>query len=360
MESRLDRLHSEQVIDHYQGETDVTSAITMSVNDFVVKADTSSAALTATLPNVGEARGKTYTIKLHTGAGSGGAPNALTITTKGTAPNKDACRWNGDIILNRPGAVAVLFSDGEEWHKIHVDMGGPVFRDKRVHEMWNLPFKTGTKSGGGAPTGTAGDENVMLCGSGNCFEYHILGTQTVLGPDWTEPGLDIATFDQTENDGAELTMGISASSPILFTVGTDPAFFFKCRFLITNVSGTDDCAMGFRKREAYQANIDDYDEAAALNVISGDITIETILNGGATTSTDTTDDWGDAETHTLCVKVSSAGVVTYEIDDAAPTTTAAFTFDDGEVVIPFFYFLHAAAPVAGVVKILEWECGYQA
>ena len=49
------------------------------------------------------------------------------------------------------------------------------------------------------------------------------------------------------------------------------------KFAIADVSDTDDCAFGFRKVEAYQANIDDYDEMAALNVISGDIKIETIL-----------------------------------------------------------------------------------
>ena len=163
-------------------------------------------------------------------------------------------------------------------------------------------------------------------------------------------------MDQTDNDGVEITHGITSRARPYFTVGTDSAFYFEVTFSIADVSGTDDCAVGFRKAEAYQANIDDYDEMAALNVISGDIKIETILNAGATTTTDTTDNWADAASKRLKVLVSDAGVVTYTIDGSAPTTTAAFTFDDGEKVVPFFYFLNAS-DLAGAVNITKWEVG---
>jgi hypothetical protein len=211
--------------------------------------------------------------------------------------------------------------------------------------------------GGGAATGTAGDENQMNMGL-NLFEYHILGTQTIVAPVPDALGLNVG-LDQTENDGAEFTMGIDAGAKHAFTVGTTPAFYAKASFKIPNVSGTDDFAFGFRKAEVYQANLDDYDEAACLNVISGDIKIETILNGGGTTTTDTTDNWADNESHSLEVYVSLAGAVTYKIDGAAPTTTAAFSFDATEVVVPFFYYLHAAAPVAGAIIWKSFECGLQ-
>lgn len=211
--------------------------------------------------------------------------------------------------------------------------------------------------GGGAATGTGGDENAMII-DGEAFEYHILGTQTIVSPVSHADGLNIG-MDQTDNDGVEVSQGITNGSKSAFTVGTSAAFYAKCSFSIADVSGTDDCAFGFRKAEAYQAAIDNYDEMACLNVISGNITIETILNNGATSSTDTTDDWADGEEHTLEVYVSAAGVVTFKIDGAAPTTTATFTFDDAEVVIPFFYFLHAS-DVAGAVVLTKWEVGYQA
>lgn len=64
------------------------------------------------------------------------------------------------------------------------------------------------------------------------------------------------------------------------------------------------------------------------------------------------------------ILVSAAGVVTYLHDAAtpgtllAPTVTAAFTFDPGDPVIPFFRFLtHGDIP--GVVKLINWEVGYQ-
>jgi len=206
------------------------------------------------------------------------------------------------------------------------------------------------------PVGTAGDENLLIFDE-NIFEYHILGAQTIAAPVRSATGLNVG-MDQTDNDGVEISQGILANSRSAFVVGTSKAFCLKVKFTIPDVSGTDDCAIGFRKAEAYQANIDDYDEMAALNVISGNITIETILNAGATTSTDTTDDWADAASKTLEVYVDANGVVTYKIDGVAPTTTAAFTFDDGEVVVPFFYFLHAS-DLAGAVTLVSWECGLQ-
>lgn len=225
-----------------------------------------------------------------------------------------------------------------------------------IHEYFDSTPLCGKKLGAGAATGTAGDENVCILGA-SLWEYHILGTQTIVAPSMGTGGLDIS-LDAADNDGAEFCLGINAANKGVFVVGTSPAFYAKMRFAIADVSDTDDCAFGFRKVEAYQANIDDYDEAACLNVIAGDIKIETILNGGGTTTTDTTDNWADTATHTLEVYVSAAGVVTYKIDGSAPTTTAAFTFDDGEVVVPFFYFLHAAASTAGIV-LKEFECGLQ-
>jgi hypothetical protein len=64
---------------------------------------------------------------------------------------------------------------------------------------------------------------------------------------------------------------------------------------LSDVDGTDDCAIGWRKAEAYQAAIDSYDEMAAINVIAGAIKIETILNNGTTATTDTTDTIADGE-----------------------------------------------------------------
>lgn len=218
---------------------------------------------------------------------------------------------------------------------------------------------------GTAATGTAQDVNILTVGGhGNvpavCFESVVQGTQTILGGVKAALGFDANSQDQTDNDGVELCPGIlyRALGPATFKIGTDQAFYAKLKFLITDVSGTDDCAFGFRKIQAYGANFDDYTDFATLNVISGNIKIETALNNAATTTTDTTQDWADGETHTLAVYVSGAGVVTYQIDDAAPTVTAAFTFDDGDEVVPFFFLLNSS-DIAGAVVLQEWDCGLQ-
>jgi hypothetical protein len=66
---------------------------------------------------------------------------------------------------------------------------------------------------------------------------------------------------------------------------------------------------------------------AVINCLAGDFKIETIDDNNATTTTDTTDNASDGTDHTIEVRVSAAGVVTYLIDGVAPTTTAAFTID---------------------------------
>lgn len=229
-----------------------------------------------------------------------------------------------------------------------LDLGAKYFYD-------NFKSRVHTSLATGAATGGAtGNVNVMDSGKLQ-YEYHIKGAgQTITTPVLEADGLDIS-LDQTDDEGAEYSLGILSRNAAAFTVGTH-SFYGKLKLKIADVSGTDDCAFGFRKAEAYQAAIDNYDEMAALNVILGDITIETILNNGATTSTDTTANVADGGTVTLGVFVDLGGNVRYEIDGAAPSTTAAFKFDAGEVVVPFFYFLQATTS-PGKVHLQELEVG---
>lgn len=215
-------------------------------------------------------------------------------------------------------------------------------------------------NGAGAATGTAGDVNVMLVnGYAPLFEYAIKGTQTIVAPVIGADGLDFG-MDQTDNDGVEFTNGITALAPSAFVAGTDQDFFVRAKIKVEDISGTDDLCVGWRKAEAYQANVDDYDEAAFLQVgggAAGRINTETILNNGATTTTNTgLTAWADGATHTLEVRVGANRKVTYYYDGAKINGTAAFTFDSGEVLVPFLFFLHSA-DVAGAVQLIEWEWG---
>lgn len=213
-----------------------------------------------------------------------------------------------------------------------------------------------SKKAGGACAGATGEEDVLCLGH-NVFEQHILGAgQTILAPSLVATGL-LVSLDQTDNEGAEYTQGILARSKQAMVIGTDE-FYFKCKLSIADVSGADEVAVGFRKAEAYQANIDDYADMAVLNVIGGAIKIETMVGAAGTVTTDTTDAWADAAIKTLEVYVRRDGVVTYKIDGAAPTVVAAYTFTDALTVVPFFHLLHATT-TPGDVILQEWECGLQ-
>ena len=201
----------------------------------------------------------------------------------------------------------------------------------------------------------------------NLFVQNI-GTQTTTGPIATSAGMDYS-YGNTNNLGVQWSLAedkpkeYHTSGPQIsrYTVGTD-AFFCEMRWSVADVDGADEMSFGFRKVEPFQANIDDYDEMACLNSISGDIKSETILNNGTTTATDLTapssGDWADGATHTVKVKVSAAGAVTYELDGTAPTGAVAFSFDVGEIVTPFFFYLNDSN-VAGAVVLQELKHGRQ-
>lgn len=174
--------------------------------------------------------------------------------------------------------------------------------------------------------------------------------------DMDATSLDIGG-DQVDNDGFELAGGYLGATGRPFIIGDDPAFYFCATLGVADVSGTDDLHVGFRRAEPMVAIFDNYNDLASIGSISGDIYLETILNNAGTTSTDTTDNWADAGVHKLCTYVSNAGAVTYKIDNAAPTTTAAFSFDDGDPVIPFIHYIHAT-DVAGEIDLTLWEVGY--
>lgn len=189
----------------------------------------------------------------------------------------------------------------------------------------------------------------------HAFEVNLLGTATTGVPVWSAAdGLDIA-IDNQDAEGAEYTLGIGARSKRAYVVGTDKRFFVEAALLVTDVSGLAELAVGFRKAEAYQALIDNYDEMACLNVQGGDVKIETILNNAATATTDTTVDVADAGTVVLRVEVGSNGQCAFYIN-GTKTSVAQFKFDAGEIVIPFLHFLNAA-DLAGPIYCTSFRVG---
>lgn len=224
------------------------------------------------------------------------------------------------------------------------------------------PILQASANTGAAPTGTTSAVNLMMLQEGIIMEQFILGAgQTIIAPRMTTTGL-LVSLDLTITEGAEYNFGVAANSRHAYTIGTSPAFFFQVRMNIADVSGGLPYMIGFRKQEANNATLASYTDYAMIGmnsvVSAANVTLLTELNAGGQTTTDTTDAWADGTALTLAVLVSAAGVVTYTIDGVAPSVTAAFTFDSGDVVMPFIRITHSAD--AGAVNLISMKAGFQA
>lgn len=224
------------------------------------------------------------------------------------------------------------------------------------------PILQSNANTGVAPTGATGDTNLMLLQEGIIMQQFILGAgQTIIAPRMTTTGL-LVSLDLTNTEGVEYNFGVNANSRHAYTIGTSAAFFFQVSLNVADVSGGGPYMIGFRKQEANNATLANYTDYAMIgmnaSVSATNISLLTELNAGGQTTTDTTDAWADGTTKTLAVLVSAAGVVTYTIDGVAPSVTAAFTFDSGDVVMPFIRLTHTAD--AGAVNLISMKAGFQA
>jgi hypothetical protein len=226
---------------------------------------------------------------------------------------------------------------------------------KYIDCLTNAQPSLSALNGYGDPTGTAADINTARFPCGLTAQYIVKGTQTLLGPllDTAGKGLDISQ-DQTDNDGVEYVFGaLNTYGAFTKTVGTDAGFCLRVNMTIADVSGTDDLAIGWRKNETSQANLDDYDEMAVMNTILGVVNTETILNNAATVTTDTTKTWADNANHTVEVCINGRNAY-YYFDNVRVQKTVAYAFDNAEVVVPFLFFLQATTS-PGKVWLKEVE-----
>lgn len=213
--------------------------------------------------------------------------------------------------------------------------------------------------GGGAATGSAGDNNALYTQFG-AYEWNVIGTQTILAPKLDTFGLNLVQDAAVAADGLELCMGQTALSPMAFTVNSDAAFFVQAVFKVQDVTGANPLILGFRKVQAFDATLANYSDFVSIGIVgvAAKIQLQTQLNTGGVTTTDTTQTVSDGVVFQLKIKVSSTGVVTYELNYGAPTVVAAFTFDSGDVVIPFIRFTEAA-DLTTQAAINYLECGFQ-
>lgn len=211
---------------------------------------------------------------------------------------------------------------------------------------------------GGAPSGATGAVNNLVLQGGNIMEEFVIGAgQTIIQPVMGANGL-IINGDQTVAEGYEYNF------PYLqYTIGTSAAFAFELGLYINDMDGAAPYVFGFRKTEANNAVMANYDTFASIGMVAAssvtNIVISDELNAGGNTITDTTDAWGgDGSYHVLRVLVDGTGNVTYTIDGVAPSVTHAFQFDNADVVIPYIRCEHSASPTD--VAIRRMRIGFQA
>ena len=224
------------------------------------------------------------------------------------------------------------------------------------------PLLTTAANTAGVATGATGAVNLMMLQGGEIMEQFILGAgQTIIGPRMTSTGL-LTSLDLTNTEGAEYNFGNNANSKHAYTIGTSAAFYVELAVNSADVGGLDPFVVGFRKQQANAATFTDYTDFACIGAratTAADVcVIQTDLNNAGEVITNTTDAWTDGQTKTFKVLVSAAGVVTYTINGLAPTVTAAFTFDNADVVTPFIrHEFGAATPAA--INWVSLKIGFQ-
>lgn len=211
---------------------------------------------------------------------------------------------------------------------------------------------------GGATSGTDGDTNVLITNQG-LYEFTTIGTQTVLAPVIDDVGLNWAQT-ATEDQGQEITVGRTASSPFSFKIGTSAAFYLRTQWTVKVVDGVLPLIVGFMITDTFEADFTDYTDYAmvGINDADGALFTETNKGGAGEISVDTTQAAVDEVPFSLEVLVSKTGVATFLINGQAPLVTQAYTFRNGVTVVPVMRTVQSATTTDQVSN--SWfECGFQ-
>lgn len=222
---------------------------------------------------------------------------------------------------------------------------------------------------------TDAEVNYVLFDSSGCglTQYNDGTTDDI---SWVSNGYDsgwIPPGDNTDDEGTQWTFGANngTTSNGVCAFGPGSAYYVKVKMKIPDVSDYDIIAVGFRNDAAF-TSVDDpadvntttpaYTDFAMINVNAGDFRTYTQDDDATATDTDvTTTAWADNETHTLLVKVSAAGAVTYFVDGTAMAGAVAFTLDQAaaDIYIPLVAIAKGATASDTPPIMLNFECGLQ-
>lgn len=204
--------------------------------------------------------------------------------------------------------------------------------------------------------------------------FMVEGTIVATDTNGTVAGLNLQGDAVTaDNTGLELVFGgTQFGGGAACTIGTH-AMTFDVTFHSVDFTDQDAVTIGFRKVQEFDTSHGGilaaasgdpgYTDFCAFGVQSADdVQIATALNDGSRTYTDTTDATAASGNHRFKIDVTSGGVVTYShirgaVMDAgtlaAPSTTAAFTFDDGDTVIPYLIIQSTSVNSAIYLKSIK-------
>ncbi len=233
------------------------------------------------------------------------------------------------------------------------NLAGYLAFEKRMHQLAYAVYKNDASTVaeffdknfiiqgalGAVPVTTTSLTNKFLTPYGMLNHVNV-GTQTIVAPSQGSTGL-LTDQDIATGDGAQYSPNLATANPQEFVVGktTCMAIF---NFTVTAVTGAN-TYFGFRKKEAFQLDLNDYNDLATIGFTStsGKISTNGILGGAATvTTTSTTASIVNAVRSQYIVKVDINGYVTAFVDGvsypiySAGTTQMKFALDT--ILVPFF------------------------
>jgi len=231
---------------------------------------------------------------------------------------------------------------------------------KTIQEFWD---DVGLFQGaaGAVPSGTDGATNKIATSYGQYNEF-IINTSTIIVPTPTNTGYNIE-LDVTNAEGDEITPSLSTVAPKEFVVGSSEAMIY-CKFIETTVANGI-LNIGFRKKEAFQKTITNYDFYAYIKfdgagTPAGAITTEGKLTGISEVLTASTTAIANATWNDCILKVAMDGTVTCIVNGVTypiySVGTTPLKFVANSIIIPSIRYLNnggsAAVPVIG-----QWIAG---
>ena len=209
---------------------------------------------------------------------------------------------------------------------------------------------------GAVVTTGAGVKNKFITPYGLLNHYNI-GTQTIVSASQGANGLLIEQ-DATATEGAHYCPEVVAACPQQFVVGKT-AMTLVNKFSATTVANAV-YMVGFRVKEAFTADFNDYNNLAAVGTGAAGTAVATygILGGAATVTTTSATNLVNSAVNTAVVEVAANGTVGIWMNDVKyPVYSAGTTplvFPAGTVLIPFFQYTNLNS-AAAVINEVEFE-----